>query len=159
MRRECPVLGMPARQLRRPFPDFRLLGSLILLTIVFHEGCGSSPTQPTVSDKDATSCPGDILGIGSPAPTLRDIIPRPVFVFTGGTAVIDACFYRDKTRPADRAEITWSIADTTFATLNPQTGPTTTVSGKAVGSTTITAVITGVAVTTSLIVCAPGGRC
>jgi len=117
-------------------------------------GCAASPTQPSgPSDRDATSCPpGFAFFPGSPDPSLRDFVPRDPILKVGTSGVIEACFYRDKVRPAERAAIQWSIADTTIATLSPQTGFSTTVSAKAVGRTTITAIITGVAVTTTLTV-------
>ena len=135
------------------------LQHLGFLALTLLAGCSSLPAQPTISDRDATSCPGDILGIGSPAPTQRDIVAWWVSVDVGKTTTARACFYRDQVRPEDRAAIAWSIRDTDLATLTVSSGPTATIQGRVFGTTTITAMITGVAVTKTLYVCESTGRC
>jgi hypothetical protein len=131
-----------------------------VIALLLPTGClATAPTKPFPSDRDATSCPGDILNLGSPDPSIRQIVAYWVQVQVGKTAMVDACFYRDKVRPEDRAAITWSIGNTDLAILTVSSGPTATVLGKAFGTTTITATITGVPVTEIVRVCESETRC
>lgn len=146
----------------------RLLKSVrlptLLLPIFFAmgiAGCGSKPTTPSgISDEAATSCaggPGTIFQ--TPSPDLRRIIPHPILVNAGSSVSLEVCFFRDKENPAIAAATQWSSANPLIASVSPAVGATTILTGRAFGSTVLTAIINGAAVTTSVDVCEPGGRC
>jgi len=75
----------------------------------------------------------------------------------GRTAMITACFYRDLERPNERAAVSWSVSEPGVVSLSPVTGSSTTVTALAVGQTRIRALITGVTVEISAVVCPSGG--
>ena len=134
----------------------------LALSVVSLIGCSRSPTKPSgVSDVAATSCatPDIFTGSTSLGPSFREIFPGPVLVNVGSSVTRSACFYRDKERPAEMAAVQWSVGDTSIATVAPVVGGETTVTGKTVGRTTLSAVITGVTVSTILGVCDSSGRC
>lgn len=115
--------------------------------------CSSSPTPPSVSDRDATSCAPDIFG-GSPSPSLRRIEElADVRVLVNASTEVRACFYRDLERPAERGAIAWTTADPLIATAAPLNGPVTRIFGNSFGRTTLTAVITGEPVSVIVRVC------
>jgi Flp pilus assembly secretin CpaC len=72
---------------------------------------------------------------------------------------LSVCFYRDLERPAERAAISWSVADPSVARVTPMTGPRVTVTGLAFGKTKVRALVTGVTVEVPAIVCDASGAC
>jgi hypothetical protein len=109
-----------------------------------------------LSDVEATSC-GSFYYV--PAPSSPTVIPARVQVTAGGGGnPLRACFYRDKEREAEAQAIAWTSLDPSIATVSPATGPETLVRGVRFGMTTVRAVITGVPVDATVVVC-EGGRC
>ena len=138
---------------------------MLLHSIVFGmgtTGCAPHPTAPSgISDEAATSCtaggPGTILH--SPAPEFRQIIPSPILINAGSSATLRVCFFRDKEKPDVAAATQWTSANPGIASVSPAVGATTVLTGRAFGSTALTAIINGAAETTLVAVCEPGGRC
>lgn len=100
---------------------------------------------PNRIDSASTSCFGGILN-QPPDPGEAYIDPNLVLIFLDGTThtwTLRACFHGDLGRPAERAAVTWSSSDTSIATVEPATGPETTVTGLRFGRTRVVAVITG----------------
>ena len=134
----------------------------LALSVVSLASCSRAPTKPSgVSDEAATSCAAPDIFTGSTSidPGFRTIVPRSLLILAGTSGTVSACFYRDKERPAELAAVQWSVGDTSIATVAPVVGGQTTVTGKTVGRPTLSAVITGVTVTTILGVCESSGRC
>ena len=118
--------------------------------------CTASPTRPSgISDAAATSCtaggPGTVFH--DPAPEFRQIIPDVILLNLGSSTSVRVCFFRDTERPDIAAATTWSIGDPAVASVSPAVGATTTVTARAVGTTTLTAVVNGAPVTGVISVC------
>ena len=115
-------------------------------------------TTPSLTDGQATSC-GSTSIVSYVNPDFRkiDVAGGLVVLSPGRTQTITACFYRDLERSKERDAITWSVRDSGVVSLSPTTGPSTNVTALAVGETKIRAVITGVVVEISAVVCPTGG--
>ena len=115
-------------------------------------------TTPSLTDGQVTSC-GSTSIVGQVNPEFRAIFGAGglVVLSPGRTATITACFYRDLERSDERAAVSWSVNDLGIVSLSPATGPSTNVTALAVGQTKIPALITGVIVEISAVVCPSGG--
>lgn len=112
----------------------------------------------TPFDFASSSCFGGILN-QPPGPGEAYIDPNFALIFLDGltrTDTLTACFLGG---PADRAAVTWSSLDPSIATVEPATGPETTVTGHRFGRTRVIAVMRGLRREVSAIVCNRPGDC
>ncbi len=133
----------------------RLLGLSFVAFASTGMGCLATPSR---TDGQVTSC-GSTGIVGQVNPQLRSIggVAGGVALSPGRTATITACFYRDLERANERAAVSWSVSEPGVVGLSPTTGPSTNVTALAVGQTSIRALITGVTVEISAVVCPTGG--
>ena len=133
----------------------RFLGVSIAIFATTGVGCFATPS---FTDGEVTSC-GSTGIVGQVNPEFRkiDVAGGLVVLSPGRTATIAACFYRDGERSSERAAVSWSVSEPGVVSLSPVTGPSTNVIAVAVGQTRIRAVITGVTVEISAVVCPTGG--
>jgi hypothetical protein len=150
---------MPRVGLTRSAPlRIRQFARLAVLTLVAGGTLANSRCEAPFDLRDHTSC-GELLYGGVPAEGSPRVNPSFVTVFTGFGRSLEACFYGDEVRDAERQAIRWSSDDPTLATVDPATGPRTVVSGHGFGVTHVRAVITGVSVPVVVVVCDESGAC
>ncbi|MCL4819800.1 MAG: hypothetical protein KJ067_11685 [Vicinamibacteria bacterium] len=137
---------------------FRQLTRLVATTLAGVGALATSRCEAPFDLRDHTSC-GELLYGGVPAEGSPRVNPSFVTVFTGFGRSLEACFYGDEVRDAERQAIRWSSDDPTLATVDPATGPRTVVSGHGFGVTHVRAVITGVSVPVVVVVCDESGAC
>lgn len=119
------------------------------LTLASVSGC-FGPSD----DHETNSC-SDLFGF-YPAPGGAYIHPNSALIWLDvedRSRSLQACFYRDLARPADRAAVTWMSLDPSIATVDPARGPTTVVKGHRAGRTVVVAVITGLRREAAVTVC------
>ena len=132
---------------------------LLDLSLVALIGMGTGClTTPSLADGQVTSC-GSTGITGQVNPDLRkiDVAGGLVVLSPGRITTITACFYRDLERSNERAAVSWSVSEPGVVSLSPAIGPSTNVTAIAVGQTKIRALITGVTVEISAVVCPTGG--
>lgn len=100
---------------------------------------------PNRIDSASSSCFGGILN-KPPDPGSPYIDPNSALIFLDDITpvrTLRACFHGDLAQPGERAAVAWASLDPSIASVEPTTGPETTVTGLRFGRTRVVAVITG----------------